>query len=114
MELTGGHGGVGLQLIIGDGVDEQLRLALPLCRLLSIPASTLLDQLEDAGEGRIVDIVLRPNPRPRGRRAAGEGGRLPPSSREPTRRKKNRRRTTPCRSGSVRSLPAQRPASRRG
>jgi hypothetical protein len=77
LELTGGGG---LELVVeGDGVDEQLlqlRLALPLCRLLGIPCSTLLDQHEDAGKGCFVDVVLRPNPRPPERppRGGGRGG----------------------------------------
>jgi hypothetical protein len=103
MELTGG-----LELVGGgDGIDEQLlqlRLALPLRRLLGIHASTLLDQRGDVGEGRFVDVVLRPNPRPHGRRCRGVGGvDLRPHARRArlTRRKKNRRRKTTRRSGSA-------------
>jgi hypothetical protein len=51
MELTGASSG-GLEVVRGDGIDKQLLqlcLVLPLLRLRGIPASALLDQLEDAG-----------------------------------------------------------------
>jgi hypothetical protein len=64
--LTEGKGGGGLLVVAGrDDIDEQLlqlRLAHPLLRHLSFPAVALLDQLEDAGEGRFIDEILWPNP----------------------------------------------------
>jgi hypothetical protein len=40
--------------------------------------SSLLDQHEDVGEGRFIDVVLWPNPRSFGHRGGG-GGSQPPS-----------------------------------
>jgi hypothetical protein len=76
LHLLDGGGGVdsGIEVIDGgDDVDEeilQLRLPLPLCRYLSLPAAALRDQLEDAGRAssatKSSGSILEPAGRDRG------------------------------------------------